>query len=1017
MLQGYLRVLAVLSLGASLPAGTAATVDFNRDIRPVLSDRCFTCHGPDAAAKKIKLRLDSEAGMLADLGGHAAVVPGDAEKSELVRRITAGKPALRMPPVYSGLKLSEREIGLLKQWVAEGAKWQKHWSLIPPQRPELPSVQKTAWAKNPIDYFVLERLERDGLTPASEADRALLARRVALDLTGIPPTIADLDAFLRDTSANAYENLVDRLLASPRYGERMAMRWLDVSRYADTNGYQTDGERTMWRWRDYVIDSFNRNKPFDRFTVEQIAGDLLPHPALEQRIATAFNRNHRGNGEGGIVPEEYMVEYAADRTETMSTVWLGLTFGCARCHNHKYDPLTQKDYYQLFAYFNNIADRGRYFKFGNTPPMIPAPTAIEQEKLAAMDAKVAAAEKRFEDLRSETGHGLREWIRSLPSAQPADWAVSRGQVAVVSPAKTGKSKFDGTAYHNAGTLAEFGYFDSFSISAWFNAAAPTGSIVTRAKDQTEESGILLQMKDGKLQLNLVLRWLDDALRVETQQTIPLNQWHHVLATYDGSRLAAGIHLYVDGKEAPLKVIVDELNQEFRVKEPWRIGGGGGKEFLFKGEIGDIRLYKRTLSGAEAAMLALGRNLNQLASSTTLAKAEEQKLRMAYLDQYGPEAVRQAYAAMLDARDARRALIKSFPTVMVMEEMPQPRDTFLLQRGAYDKPGEKVSPNVPATLHPLPANVPNNRLGLAQWLVDRKNPLTARVIVNRFWQMYFGTGIVKTVEDFGSQGEWPSHPALLDWMAVEFMDSGWDVKALQKLIVMSATYRQTAKASPELIQRDPENRLLARGPRVRLPAETVRDQALAISGLLVEKTGGPSVKPYQPKGLWTELSGGADYKQDKGENLYRRSLYTFWKRTSPPPAMMNFDAAGRETCIVRENRTNTPLQALNLMNDVTYLEASRKMAERMMREGGATPAERIGYGFRLATARLPHAREADVLLAGYRNQLDYYQTHSDAAVKLLSQGDSARDENLPVSELAAYSTVASLILNLDETITK
>jgi len=646
--------------------------------------------------------------------------------------------------------------------------------------------------------------------------------------------------------------------------------------------------------------------------------------------------------------------------------------------------------------------------------MMPAPTAAQQETLAAMDRKVSAAEQRFESMRAQADRQFAAWTQSLPKASPVDWAVSRGHVAHVKPPQP---RFDGSAAHDAGDLAEFGYFDTFSISAWFNPQAPTGSIVTRAKDQMEESGILLQMKDGKLQLNLVLRWLDDALRVETEQPVALNQWHHVLATYDSSRLASGIRIFVDGKEAKLRVIVDELNQEFRVKEPWRIGGGGGKEFLFKGQIGDVRLYNRPLSAQEGAVLALSSNLNKIAAQSSRTKAEEDKLRMAFLYQYGSEDIRQAYKEMLDQRESHRKLVKSFPTVMVMEEMRTPRDTFLLQRGAYDKPGEKVVRSVPASLHALPSGIPNDRLALAKWTADRNNPLTARVIVNRFWQMYFGTGIVKTVEDFGSQGEPPSHPALLDWLATEFIDSGWDIKALQKKIVMSATYRQSTRATQEQLQRDPENRLLARGPRVRLPAETVRDQALAISGLLVEKTGGPSVKPYQPKGLWSELTGGADYQRDKGEDLYRRSLYTFWKRTSPPPSMMNFDAAGRETCIVRENRTNTPLQALNLMNDVTYLEASRKMAERMMREGGMSPADRIAFGFRLTTARLPRPQEADVLLAGFRNQLDFYQTHSDAAVKLLSQGDSPRDEKLPVNELAAYSTVASLLLNLDETITK
>ncbi|HUQ90707.1 MAG TPA: DUF1553 domain-containing protein [Bryobacteraceae bacterium] len=996
-----------------LAAGAyAAPVEFNRDIRPILSDRCFICHGPDAGTRKIKLRLDSEAAMLADLGGHKAVTPGDAEASELVKRITADKPALRMPPPYSGLKLNAREIELLRQWVREGAKWQKHWSLIPPARPDLPAVQNKQWPLNPIDRFVLARLEREGMQPSKEADRATLIRRVSLDLTGIPPTPAEVDAFINDPASDAYEKVVDRFLTSHRYGERMAARWLDAARYADTNGYQSDGERMMWRWRDWVIQAFNKNKPFDEFTVEQLAGDLLPGSTTNQKIATAFNRNHRGNGEGGIVPEEYMVEYAADRMETMSTVWLGSTIGCARCHNHKYDPFTQKDYYQLFAYFNNIADRGRYFKYGNTPPFMPAPTPEEQAKLDAMDRKLSDAEKRYQDLDARIESSLRDWVNALPNAKPADWAVSRGLVAAI-PQQT----FDGSKYYDAGKLRAFGYLDSFSISAWINPAAPTGAIVTKGKDVAEEAGIGLVMQNGKLQLNLVLRWLDDSLRVETRDAIPLNKWQHVVATYDSSRLASGIRIYVDGREMPLKILVDELNQDFRTAEPWRIGGGFGKDFLFRGSMDEVRIYGRKLNAEEAGMLGIRDSLNQLASRPARSKAEQSKLRFAFLEEHADAEIRQAWKERNDLREQRERLIASFPTVMVMEEMPKVRDTFLLVRGAYDKPGERVTPNVPAVLPRVADGMPNNRLALARWMVDPANPLTSRVIVNRFWQTYFGTGLVKTVEDFGSQGEWPSHPDLLDWLAVQFSTSGWDVKAIQKMIVMSATYRQTSRAAPDLQQKDPENRLLARGPRMRLPAETVRDQALAISGLLVERTGGPSVKPYQPAGLWKELTGGADYERDKGPALYRRSLYTFWKRTSPPPAMMNFDAAGRETCIVRENRTNTPLQALNLMNDVTYLEASRKMAERMMLEGGATPADRLAYGFKLATSRNPRGKETEVLLDSFRHQLDLYQTDRGAAAKLLSQGDSPSDSKLNASELAAYATVASLILNLDETITK
>ncbi|MBI3681657.1 MAG: DUF1553 domain-containing protein [Acidobacteria bacterium] len=1015
MLLNVHLVRAAWFVCAPLLLGQAARVEFNRDIRPILSDRCFNCHGPDATVKGIKLRLDSEAGMLADLGGRAAVVPGQAEKSEMLKRITAEKAAVRMPPVHTGIKLSDREIELLRQWIAEGAVFQKHWSLAPPSRPDPPPVKLAIWPKNAIDHFVLARLERDGWKPSPEADKAALIRRVSLDLTGLPPTPAEIDAFLNDSSPNAYEKAVDRLLASPRYGERMAVRWLEAARYADTNGYQTDAERSMWRWRDWVIHAFNRNLPFDQFTIDQIAGDLLPNPTRDQIIATGFNRNHRGNGEGGIIPEEYLVEYVADRVETMSTVFLGTTMGCARCHNHKYDPFTQKDYYQLFAYFNNIAERGRYFKYGNTPPVTPAPTPEQEAKLEEIERQVAAAERRFRALEEPSRLEQAKWEKSLAGAASVNWAVSRGLAAHV---PLGRKQFDGQQFHNAGKLAEFGFYSPFTISAWIHPQAPTGAIVTRAKDVLEETGILLMMQDGKMQLNLALRWLDDALRVETEKSVPLNEWHHVMATYDGSRVAEGIHIFLDGKEQPLKIILDELNQDFRVNEPWRIGGGGGPELRYKGLIDEVRIYSRTLSGSEAELLALRQPLNRTASAPAneRSKAEQAKLRLAFLEEHAEAEIRGAWKEWRDLVEKRDKLVAGLPTVMVMQEIEKPRDAYLLIRGAYDKPGEKVGRNVPASLHPLTSGVPGNRLALAKWLVDRANPLTARVIANRFWVMYFGIGLVKTVEDFGAQGDWPSHPDLLDWLATEFLGSGWDVKALQKTIVMSATYRQTSRVTPELAQKDPENRLLARGPRVRLSAEMVRDQALAVSGLLVEKIGGPSVKPYQPAGLWKELSG-ADYHRDKGEDLYRRSLYTFWKRTAPPPAMMNFDASSRETCIVRENRTNTPLQALNLMNDVTYLEAARKMAERMMREGGSEPAGRIAFGFRLATARHPKPNEAGLLADSFRNQLDYYQTDREAALKFLSQGDSPRDEKLDASELAAYAAVASLILNLDETVTK
>jgi hypothetical protein len=1043
---------------ALLCSSAYAEVEFNRDIRPILSDRCYTCHGPDTAQRKSKLRLDTEAGAKADLGGHFGIVPGDTAKSEVITRISSNDAARRMPPAWAGAaRLSDREIALLSKWVEQGAVWQKHWSFIPPRRPALPEVSNPAWPRNPIDSFILARLDREGLKPSTEASRRTLIRRVSLDLTGLPPTPAEVDAFVNDAAPDAYEKVVDRLLASPRYGERMAMHWLDAARYADTNGYQTDGERFMWRWRDWVIDAFNRNMPFDRFTVEQIAGDMLPHPTQSQIVATGFNRNHRGNGEGGIIPEEYAVEYVVDRVETTSTVWLGVTLGCARCHNHKYDPFTQKEFYQVFAYFNNVPERGKAFKYGNSPPVMAAPTPQQQAVLTALDKDRSAASAHMVKLEPEIARAQRAWEQQA-AGEKLDWARTRdiavdlpldgdlrgdifhdpprsekymytmenGPVveqaaapANIVPAWKDGAAFDGKGYIEAGNVTNFGFYDAFTVSAWIRPEAANGAIVTRVKDEPEGSGWSLNLHDGHIQANMVQRWLDDGARVESEATVPLDRWSHVTLTYDGSRVASAVRVYLDGKPLAMKVQLDDLNQTFAAKEPLRIGAGLGPANRFRGAIKQVRIYRTTLTPGEIAVLAEPATISEIAriAPGKRTPVQARKLHWSFLERFGPEPQREAFKRTIELDRQREHLVASFPTVMVMQESKPPRETHLLLRGAYDRPGEKVSPGVPAALPPLPSDAANNRLGFARWLVDPANPLTARVAVNRFWQMYFGTGLVKTVEDFGSQGEWPSNPELLDWLATEFVRTGWDMKAMQKTIVMSASYRQSSQVTPALVQKDPDNRLLARGPRVRLAADEVRDQALAVSGLLVENTGGPSVKPYQPAGLWKELAGGDDYKPDHGEGLHRRSLYTFWKRTAPPPMMMNFDGAGRETCVVRAIRTNTPLQSLNLMNDVTFLEAARGLALRMLRDGGATAEERIGYGFRLATARPPKARESEVLLSSYRYYMDAFQSDPAAAAKYLSPGEAAHDEKRDQRELAAYATVASMILNLDAVVTK
>jgi hypothetical protein len=845
-----------------------------------------------------------------------------------------------------------------------------------------------------------------------------------------------VDAFLADRRPGAYERVVDRLLASPRHGERMAVRWLDAARYADTSGYQSDGERFMWRWRDWVIDAYNANMPFDRFTVEQLAGDLLPGATLEQVIATGFNRNHRGNAEGGIIPEEYAVEYVADRVETTATVWLGLTLTCARCHDHKYDPFPQKEFYRLFAFFNNVPERGKAIKYGNSPPWALSPTRGQKEKLEEIDGRLESARARVRSLEPRLKEEQAAWERgarlNLELSDPAEeglqsrLAVRRstrsrfidGEPAYARGKVRDAIDLDGKRYLDAGNVGAFGFYDRFSLSAWVRPEGTHGgTILSRMADEPQGEGYALGLRDGRLQVNLVKRWLDDAVRVETEDVLPPGEWRHVLAVYDGSRVAEGVRVYLDGRPAKLRVLLDDLNQSFDTKQPFRVGAGNGPEGRFRGRINDVRIYTRALSAEDAAMLAVPEDVAAIyrlpAVKRTPAQAE--KLRRLYLARYAPEEIRKAHKRVKELTEQRQKLLDSIPTTMVMREMPRPRDAHVLIRGQYDRPGEKVAPGVPAQLSPWPAGERPDRLGLARWLVDRQNPLSARVAVNRLWQMLFGAGLVKTVDDFGAQGEPPSHPDLLDWLAVDFMDSGWDGKRLLRLLVTSATYRQSSRLTPQLRQRDPDNRLLARGPRLRLPAEMIRDQALAASGLLVERLGGPSVKPYQPAGLWRELAD-TEYRRDIGEALYRRGLYVFWKRTVAPPGLVTFDAAGRETCTVRETRTNTPLQALNLLNDVTYVEAARVLAQRAMAEA-KTPEQRVERAFRMLLARPPRPAERGVLLAGLARHRAHYEKDRAAAAKLTAAGDAPRDPRLDVAELAAYAAVASVILNLDEAITK
>ena len=1069
---GVFFALALTLLNSVAPVRAAeraasVPIEFNRDVRPLLSDTCFQCHGPDQAKRKADLRLDLEASAKAKLGDHFAIVPGQPAKSELIRRITTNDPDDRMPPPKSGRQLTAPQIEVLRRWIEQGAKWQAHWAFIAPRRPAVPEAQSTKLkAQNPIDHFIHARLAREGLQPSPEADRATLIRRVSFDLTGLPPTLAEADAFLADASPRAYERVVDRLLASPRYGERMASRWLDAARYADTSGYQSDGERFMWRWRDWVIEAFNRNLPFDQFTLVQIAGDLLPNATRAQRLATGFNRNHRGNAEGGIVPEEYAVEYVVDRVDTTATVWLGLTLGCARCHDHKYDPVTQREFYELFAFFNNVPERGRAVKIGNSPPMLTAPTDAQDQELAKLEHQLAAAETRLRELEPQIVAAQSAWEKTLAAAPVRPWTVTNGlqarfelagkladEFGTNAPAKFESGEpafapgprgaaavFDGKRFISCGEVGNFGFFDKFTLAAWIQPRGTNGgAILSRMAEQTEDSGFAsdsegysVHLKAGRIQVHLTKRWLDDALRVETEAKLAPERWQQVTVVYDGSRLASGVKIFLNGQPQKTRVLLDQLNQTFQTKRPLRIGSGGAPGDRFHGLVSDVRVYGRALTDEEAGIVATPETLGELAAVPVAQRTSSQaaKLRAAFLFEHAPAPQREARAAAAALREQHAKFIESLPTVMVMEEMPTPRATFVLKRGEYDKPADRVTPGVPASLPPLPADAARNRLGLARWLVDPANPLTARVAVNHQWQMLFGTGLVKTTEDFGSQGEAPSHPELLDWLATEFMRTGWDMKQMLKTMVMSATYRQRSSTfqsrdarvrrhldiGMSSYERDPENRLLARGPRVRLSAEMIRDQALAVSGLLVGEIGGPSVKPYQPKGLWKELSG-TDYEPDHGDKLWRRSLYTFWKRTSPQPTMTTFDAAGREACSVRPSRTSTPLQALALMNDVTFVEAARALAQRVLRAGGTTPDERVKLAFRLVLTRAPKPAELPVLLENLHSHLARFRADPKAARSLLSAGESPRDPQLDPVELASYTALAGLLLNLDEAITK
>lgn len=1031
------------------PKGKVTPLDFDRDVRPILSENCFACHGFDANKRQAGLRLDTPEGASQKLeSGSLPIVPGKPDASPVYQRVAAHT----MPPPSFRKRPNAAQTAVLRRWIAEGGKYSAHWAFVAPRRPVLPAVRQQSWAANPIDRFILARLEQEGLKPAPTADRYTLIRRVTFDLTGLPPTQSETDAFVADRQPGAYERLVDRLLASPHYGERMALHWLDLARYADTHGYHIDSHRDMWRWREWVIDAYNKNLPYDQFTIQQLAGDLLPNATLDQKIASGFNRNNPINFEGGAIPEEYRTNYILDRIDTTATTWMALTVRCTQCHDHKYDPLTQREFYQLFAFFNNLGENGLDGQKGNAIPFIKAPNAEQEAQLAGLTKRVAELDQSVKARAAELAPRMAAWepgaLASLDRASTvsgglaARYTLDEGEGTQVrdasgnQPAGTlhgnptwtdgrfGKAlQLDGATYADLGTAAGFERNQKFSYGAWiYPTSTQSMTIVSRMDDAGGFRGWDLYLGEGKAYVHMIHDWDKNALRVNTKSALELNKWHHLFATYDGSSKAAGIRIYVDGKPAALDVTHDTLTDTIRTDKPLHLGRRNPGA-LFKGALDDVRIYGRELSADEVAQLAGQDALRQiLVLAPEKRTAEQQATLTRYYLESSDETYRKLNTELADTRKKLADTDAAIPTAMVMQEMEKPRDTFMLIRGQYDKKGEKVTTGTPAVLPPMKKDLPQNRLGLAKWLVDPAHPLTARVAVNRYWELYFGAGLVRTSENFGTQGERPTHPELLDWLATEFIRTGWDVKAMQRLIVTSNTYKQDSRTAPAVRQRDPENRLLARGPRFRLPAEFIRDQALAVSGLLVPKIGGPSVRPYQPAGLWDEISFGGGfsaqtYVQDHGEALYRRSMYTFWKRTCPPPSLQTFDAPEREFCMVRRSVTNTPLQALVLMNDPTYIEACRKFAERVLTEPPANTRSRLEFAVRQMLGRPAKETELRVLHDVYFERLGVYTKDPEAARKLLSVGESPRNEKLDISEQAAWTAVANVLLNLDETITK
>ncbi|WP_209329958.1 DUF1553 domain-containing protein [Lunatimonas salinarum] len=1061
----FVGFVGLFSCGGEIPAPVQEAMDelpealdYNVHVKPVLSDKCFACHGPDENTRHAGLRLDEADAAFASLPenpGKVAIKPKRPFKSELVKRILSEDPDFRMPTPESHLTLTDREKAILIRWIEQGAVYKKHWSFIPLETVAIPQTKSSGWGNNEIDRFVLAELEVQGLKPSPEADKETLLRRISLDITGLPPTEAEIDAFLADNSPEAYERQVDRLLASPHYGEKMAMHWLDVARYADTHGYTVDRYRDMSLYRDWVIKAFNQNMRYDTFVTQQLAGDLLPNPTKEQLLATAFNRVHPQNMEGGIVDEEFRVEYVADRTNTLGKAFMALTLECARCHDHKYDPISQKNYFELSSFFNQVDEAGQ-ISWDNA---MPVPTMLwtdeEKEKVLKMlESNVQREQAHLLETLKGADTVFSQWLagasyqsdaqsalpRSLKAhldfdALPLTNALDRSEKALMESSDVKNQtpeladglrgsgvKLNGDFWIRMEKSGVFTKSEPFSVSIWVNIPKErehgaifhtgTGAVLYNRR------GYHLYLKENRLELVLAHTAPYNAIIKETLAEVPKDQWVNLVMTYDGSSKASGLNIYQNGVPLATTVVKDNLYKDIVFQGGGQPGIQVGAVWRGRGiknaRVDELMVFDRELTELEALQLG-----DRAAFTALLAKApealdqpEKELLKRYFIHNHFPPFEKQLQV-LTETRMQHAQEVEPVQEVMVMQDMEPRRPTYLLVRGEYQSHGEEVFPNTPESVLELPENLPKNRLGLAQWLTDRRHPLTARVAVNRLWMYYFGRGLVASAGDFGNQGDMPSHPELLDWLSLEFMESGWDVKALQKKLLLSATYRQHSFTSDELRERDPDNILLARGPSGRMPGEMIRDNALMASGLLSQKIGGPSVKPYQPEGLW-RVNGGT-YVEESGENLYRRSLYTFWKRSVPHPTTHIFDVPDRSESVAVRQETNTPLQALVLLNDPTFVEAAKVLGAEMATLSESKEA--INRTFRKLTGRTATEKELEILDTLRAQEYKKFQQSPEKAKGWVETGAYAFSHTVDLPRVAAHAVVASAIMNSDAAITK